>query len=205
MTLKAASVAEYLAGLPPDRRAAVAAVREVILQNLDKDIAEGMQYGMIGYFVPHSVYPAGYHCDPKQPLPFACLASQKNHLSLYLMSVYGIPEEEKWLRDRFAAAGKTLDMGKCCIRFKSLDDLPLEVIGEAFRRVTARRHIEFYEASVPARNRSARSATTGTKAAARPSPKTSTGSKRKSASRRPSKTAGKKSSGRSASRRGSRR
>src|SRR5580700_2777009 len=89
MQSKATTVERYLAELPPDRRAAVSAVREVILSNLDAGYAEGMQYGMIGYYVPHSIFPAGYRCDPKQPLPFAHLASQKNYMSLYLMCLYG--------------------------------------------------------------------------------------------------------------------
>src|SRR5258707_3534246 len=89
MQSTATTVEQYLAGLPDDRRSAIEAVRNVILKNLDTDYEEGMQYGMIGYYVPHSVYPAGYHCDPRQPLPFAALASQKNYMSLYLMSLYG--------------------------------------------------------------------------------------------------------------------
>ena len=121
----------------PADRAAIEAVRKVILKNLDKSYAEGMQYGMIGYFVPHSVFPAGYHCDPRQPLPFAGLASQKNYMSLYLMGAYGPGEEARWIEQQFAKAGKKLDMGKCCIRFKKLEDLPLDVIGEAVRRVPA--------------------------------------------------------------------
>ena len=88
MQSKATTVEQYLAELPEDRRMALEAVRQVVLKNLDKDFEEGMQYGMIGYYVPHRVYPAGYHCDPKQPLPFAHLASQKNHMALYLMCIY---------------------------------------------------------------------------------------------------------------------
>ncbi len=96
MPSKATTVAEYLKSLPEDRRRALETLRDIITKNLDSDYSEGMQYGMIGYYVPHSVYPAGYHCDPKQPLPFAGLASQKNHMSLYLMSSYG--DEEAWLQ-----------------------------------------------------------------------------------------------------------
>lgn len=147
MQSKAKTVAEYLKGLPADRRAAIESVRKVVNANVDKGFAEGMQYGMIGWHVPHRVYPPGYHCDPKQPLPFAALASQKNYMSLYLMSVYADAEEEGWLRKRFAEAGKKLDMGKCCIRFKKIEDLPLEVIGEAIAMVSAERHIEHYERS----------------------------------------------------------
>ncbi len=148
MQSKATTVRQYLAELPPDRRAAIQAVREVILDNLDKDFEEGMQYGMIGYFVPHRVFSAGYHCDPKQPLPFAGLASQKNYMSLYMLCDYGQGTDEGWLRKAFARAGKKLDMGKCCIRFKKLDDLPLDVIGEAIRRVPTKAYIKFYQSTI---------------------------------------------------------
>src|SRR6188508_412382 len=111
MQSKAATVAEYLAELPPERRQAIEAVRKVIRQNLDPVYEEGMQYGMIGYLVPHRVFPAGYHCDPRQPLPFAGLASQKGYMSLYLMCVYGMTETEEWFREQWAKTGKKLDMG----------------------------------------------------------------------------------------------
>src|SRR2546422_9479863 len=113
MQSKASSVREYIDALPEDRRKTVEAVREVILKNLDKDYEEGMQYGMIGYYVPHRVYPPGYHCDPRQPLPFAALASQKNYMALYLMSIYS-PERARWFEEAWAKTGKKLDMGKCC-------------------------------------------------------------------------------------------
>jgi hypothetical protein len=145
MQSKATSVAQYIAELPDDRREAISKVREIILKNMDKTFAEGMNYGMIGWFVPHSVFPAGYHCNPSLPLPFAGLASQKQFMSLYMMSAYGDGGEEKWLREQFKKAGKKLDMGKCCIRFKKLEDLPLDVIGEAFRRVSAKEYIARYE------------------------------------------------------------
>jgi hypothetical protein len=147
MQSPAKSVEQYLAELPADRRTAIAAVRKVIRKNLDKDYEEGMQYGMIGYYVPHRIYPAGYHCDPNQPLCFAGLASQKNYMSIYLMCVYGSQSEAKWFRAAWAKSGKKLDMGKSCIRFRKLDDLPLEVIGEAIRRMPAKKYIEFYEAA----------------------------------------------------------
>lgn len=157
MQSKAATVAQYLKELPPERRAIVAAVREVVLANLDPDFEEGMGYGMISWHVPHRVYPPGYHCNPKLPLPFAALASQKNYLSLYLTSVYAERAEESWLRKEFEKAGKKLDMGKCCVRFKSLDDLPLAVIGKAIARVRAREHIAHYERSLGARAKPQRS------------------------------------------------
>jgi hypothetical protein len=147
MQSQAATVTAYLAELPPDRRAALEAIRNVILEHLPTGYAEGMQYGMIGYFVPHAVYPAGYHCDPEQPLPFAGLASQKNHMALYLMCIYGDPEHEAWFRKAWTATGKRLDMGKSCVRFKKLDDVPLKVIGQAIKRVPVKKYLAWYEAA----------------------------------------------------------
>lgn len=145
MQSKATTVAAYLKELPEDRRAAISAVRDVILKNLDPTFEEGMNYGMIGYYVPHSAYPAGYHCDPSKPLPFAGLASQKQHMSVYLMSAYGDKGEYAKLVEGFKKAGKKLDMGACCVRFKKLEDLPLDVIGAAVNRVPAKTYIERYE------------------------------------------------------------
>jgi hypothetical protein len=147
MSNKPTTVAEYLSGLPEDRRKAIEAVRQVILENLDKEYEEGIQYGMIGYYVPHRVYPAGYHCDPRQPLPFAGLASQKNHMSLYLMCVYGDTGHAQRFREAWAKTGKKLDMGKSCVRFKRVDDLALDVIAEAIKGVPARKYIEYCEAA----------------------------------------------------------
>jgi hypothetical protein len=148
MQSKAASVGEYLAAQPADRRATLEAVRQVILENLDKDYEEGMQYGMIGYYVPHRVFPAGYHCDPRQPLLFAALAAQKNYLSLYLMCVYGHAPLAGWFREAWAKSGKKLDMGKACVRFKKVEDLALDVIAEAIRRVPAASYLEHYQATL---------------------------------------------------------
>lgn len=147
MRSKATTVEQYLAGLPEDRREAIRAIRETILANLPEGYAEGMQYGMIGYHVPHDVYPPGYHCDPKQPLPFASLASQKNHMALYLMCLYGDPEFEAWFRNAWKKTGKKLDMGKSCIRFRRLDDVPLAVVGRAIRKVPVRTFVARYEAA----------------------------------------------------------
>jgi hypothetical protein len=102
---------------------------------------------MIGYYVPHRVYPAGYHCDPKQPLPFAAIASQKHYMSVYLMCVYGESDHAKWFQQAWAKTGKKLDMGKSCVRFKNVDDLALDVIGEAIRRVPAKKYIAMCEAA----------------------------------------------------------
>lgn len=148
MQSKATTVEQYLAELPADRRTILEGVRAVIRRNLDPAFEEGMQYGMIGYYVPHSVYPPGYHCDPKQPLPFVGLASQKNYLSVYLGCVYGHRERERWFREAWAKAGKKLDMGKSCVRFRKLEDLALDVLGEAIRRMPARKFIREYESVI---------------------------------------------------------
>jgi hypothetical protein len=148
MQSKATTVEQYLAELPEDRRKALEAVRKVVLKNLDKDYEEGIQYGMIGYYVPHRVYPSGYHCDPRQPLPFANLASQKNHMALYMMCIYGDSDHARWFKDAWAKTGKKLDMGKACIRFKKVEDLALDVIGEAIKRVPAKKYIAHCEASM---------------------------------------------------------
>lgn len=151
MQSKAITVEAYLAELSPERRSALESVRKVILANLDSEYEEGMQYGMVGYFVPHRIYPAGYHCDPSQPLPFVGLASQKNYMSVYLMCVYGNEELATWFQAEWTRTGKKLDMGKSCIRFKKTEDLALEVIGEAIQRVPARKFIAFYESAIASR------------------------------------------------------
>ncbi|HEX8818647.1 MAG TPA: DUF1801 domain-containing protein [Archangium sp.] len=170
MQSKATTVDQYLSSLPEDRRAALSAVRDVILENLDKRYAEGIQYGMIGYYVPHEVFPAGYHCDPKQPLPFASLASQKSHMAVYLMCLYGQPEQEKWFREAWAKTGKKLDMGKSCVRFKKLEDVALDVIGEAIRRVPAKAYIEHYESVIRPPEKKKASATVKSKPVAKKKP-----------------------------------
>lgn len=147
MQSSASTVQEYLQGLPPDRRAAIATLRNVILQHLPKGYTEVMQYGMISYVVPLDMYPQGYLHDGKTPLPYASLASQKNHMALYHMGLYGDPDGEKWIKQAFAQAGKKLDMGKSCIRFKRLEDLPLEVIGQAIARVSVKQMIDWHEQS----------------------------------------------------------
>ena len=159
MQSKAKTVKEYLASLPADRREALQALREVILKHIDPVYEEGMGYGMPGWSVPHSVYPPGYHCDPSIPLPYAGMASQKNHMSLYLMCIYGHTGEDKWFREAWAKTGKKLDMGKSCIRFKKVEDLALDVIAEAFRRTPAKTYIEHYEASILSMNKAAASKT----------------------------------------------
>ena len=147
MRSDATTVRQYLDSLPPDRRKALEAVRKTIRANLDEGFKEGMQYGMIGYFVPHTLYPAGYHCDSKQPLPFASLASQKNHMALYLFCIYADPTEADGFREQWAKTGKKLDMGKGCVRFRRLEDVPLDVIGRTIKRISVKKFIGQYEAS----------------------------------------------------------
>ncbi|MES3025261.1 MAG: DUF1801 domain-containing protein [Pseudomonadota bacterium] len=159
MQSKANSVADYLAGLTPERQALVGAVREAVLSRLDPQFSEVMQYGMIGYSVPHSVFAPGYHCDPRQPLPYAAIASQKNYVSLYLMGLYcgagdgAETPDTSWFREAWAASGKKLDMGKACVRFKKLDDVALDVVAEAIARVPAQLFIARYEATLAAPGR----------------------------------------------------
>jgi ribosomal protein S21 len=149
MQSQASTVEQYLAELPADRRADLEAVRKVIRANLDSGFEEGMQYGMIGYSVPHRLFPAGYHCDPKQPLSLAALGSQKNYMALHMMCIYdagtGMNPHAEWFQREWKKTGKKLDMGKACIRFKKLDDLALDVIGAAFKRITAKSYIETYQ------------------------------------------------------------
>ena len=151
MQIKASTVAQYLRKLPADRRQTIATVREVILKNIDTPFAEGMQGGMISYYVPHSVFPEGYHCNPEQPLPFAAIGAQEHHIGLYLFCVYCDPKQEAWFRAAWLKAGKRLDMGKSCVRVKTIEDVPLEVVAELFQRVKAKAFIAQYEASRPPR------------------------------------------------------
>ena len=141
-TSAATSVDEYLAGLPDDRRAVVSAVRDVVRANLPEGYREGFGSGMIAWFIPLERYPATYN---RQPLMLAALAAQKNHYALYLTVPYMDPEREAWLRSEFAAAGKKLDMGKSCVRFRKLDDLPLDVIGRVIAATPPDDYIALYE------------------------------------------------------------
>ncbi len=151
-----ASVDAYLAALPADRRTALSRVREVIRQNLPKGYEEGIQYGMIGYYVPRSLYPAGYHANPKEPLPFVALGAQKGHMSLHLMCVYGDEELRRWFADEYAKTGKKLDMGKACVRFKKLEDLALDVVGTVIAKVPVATYVARYEAAIPAATKAKR-------------------------------------------------
>jgi hypothetical protein len=145
----AKTVKEYLEQLPDDRKEAFAELRKVILKNLPKGFTEEMSYGMIGYVVPHSRYPAGYHCDPKLPLPFLSIASQKNFVALYHMGMYADPKLLKWFTGEYGKQVKTkLDMGKSCVRFKKPEQIPHLLIGELVSKMTPEDWIGIYEANL---------------------------------------------------------
>lgn len=146
MQSKATTPDQYIDELPADRKEAVSKLRKIINKNLPKGFKEGMGYGMMGWDVPHSLYPAGYHCDPKLPLPFMGMASQKNSINLYHMGIYADPKLLKWFTDSFAKASKhKLDMGKSCIRFKKPEHIPYELIGELATKMTPQEWIRLYE------------------------------------------------------------
>lgn len=145
MQSKARTVSQYLAQLPAERRKAIEHVRAVIRKHLPKGYEELMQYGMIGYAVPLRLYPPGYHCKKDEPLPFLFLASQKNHLALYMFCLYMDKKGKAQFEKEYKASGKKLDMGGSCIRFKMPEDLALDVIGKAIARHPVKKHIETYE------------------------------------------------------------
>ena len=153
MQSAAPTPADYLAALPPDRRELVSAIRDTINANLPEGYQEGMQYGMIGWSVPHARFPDGYHCDPRQPVPFVSLANQKGAVSIYLFCVYlGADLTEDFVA-AWKATGKRLDMGKSCVRVKKLADVPLEVIGQTIRKLPLADFLARYQAQIPAASR----------------------------------------------------
>lgn len=149
MKITSNTVDEYLSLLPEDRQRALSKLRQVILENLPEGFVEEMNYGMPGYVVPHSIYPAGYHCDPKTPLPFMSFASQKNHISFYHSGIYADPRLLKWFIQEYPKHSKNkLDMGKSCIRFKNPEHIPFELIAELVGKITPEKWIETYERQV---------------------------------------------------------
>lgn len=137
---------EYLATVPEDRKESFEKLRKTINQHLPKGFEECIQYNMLGWVVPYSIYPAGYHCKPQTPLPFINLANQKNFVALYHMGVYAQPELLKWFQDTYPQHAKyKLDMGKSCIRFKKMDDIPYELIAELLGKMTPQDWISLYE------------------------------------------------------------
>lgn len=145
MQSKAKTVKQYLDSLPPDRQEVMKKLRNLIVKNLPKGFEEVMQYGMIGYVVPHKLFPKGYHTNPKEPLPFICLASQKNYIALYHMMVYQGPLHDWFVTEWKKVSDKKLDMGKSCIRFKNPNDIPFDLIGKLVSKVKPGQWIEAYE------------------------------------------------------------
>ncbi len=146
MQSRATTVDEYIDQLPDDRKKAIAELRKVIRKNIPEGFHEEMNYGMPGYVVPHSKYPAGYHCDPKLPLPFLGVASQKNFVAIYHMGIYADPNLLKWFTEAHVKASpKKLDMGKSCLRYKKPDDIPFALIGELVAKMSPDDWITLYE------------------------------------------------------------
>jgi hypothetical protein len=137
---------EYVESLPEDRKIVIEKIRTIVLENLPKGFEETMGYGMLGYVVPHSIYPSGYHCDPKTPLPFLSLASQKNFIAFYHMGIYADEKLLNWFVSEYPKHCKTkLDMGKSCIRFKKMNDIPYELLGELASKMSVQDWISLYE------------------------------------------------------------
>lgn len=149
MQYKATSPKDYLDQLPEERKAPMQKLRKTILNNLPKGFEEGIQYGMIGYYVPHSVYPDGYHCDPKVPLPFMSIASQKNFIALYHSGIYADTKLHEWFVSEYPKHCKyKLDMGKSCVRFKKIEDIPYDLIAELTTKMSKDEWIAIYEKNI---------------------------------------------------------
>lgn len=150
MQSKATTVDQYLAELPTDRQPVMEKLRKLVKKNIPKGFQECMNYGMIGYVVPHKLYPGGYHCTPELPLPFMNIASQKNFIAVYHMGIYSDPKLLKWFTDAYTKLGiGKLDMGKSCIRFKNMSKIPYDLIGELASKMTPQEWIAIYEKHKP--------------------------------------------------------
>jgi len=143
------TVLEILTSVPSDRVEPFNKLHEVIIKNLPKGFEPGISYGGLGYVVPHSLYPGGYHCKPSEPLPFAGIASQKHSINLYHMGIYSDPKLLKWFVTEFPKhSNQKLDMGKSCIRFKKLDDIPYKLVGELMKKISVKEWIKIYEKNI---------------------------------------------------------
>lgn len=149
MQYKANSPEDYISQLPEERQAVISKIRKIILENIPKGFEEQISYGMLGYVVPHSLYPNGYHCDPKLPLPFMNLASQKNFVAVYHSGIYADQKLYDWFVKEYPKHCKRkLDMGKSCVRFKAMDDIPYELIAELCAKMTVDDWVTLYEKNV---------------------------------------------------------
>lgn len=148
MTSDAKNPDEYINSLSEDRKIYMEKLRHVILKNLPKGFEEGMNYGMMGYYVPHSIYPKGYHCKPTDPLPFMGFASQKNSINFYHMGIYANKELYDWFVAEYSKySTRKLDMGKSCMRFKKFEDIPFDLIGELVTKISVENWIATYESA----------------------------------------------------------
>lgn len=148
MTSDAKNPEEYINSLPEDRKIHIEKLRNTILKNLPKGFQEGMNYGMMGYYVPHSIYPKGYHCKPTDPLPFLAFASQKNSINFYHMGIYANKELYDWFVAEYPKySSRKLDMGKSCMRFKKFEDIPFDLIGELVTKISVEDWIATYESN----------------------------------------------------------
>ena len=149
MKIEANTPEEYIEQLPKDRKLAIIQLRKVILQNLPYGFEETISYGMIGYVVPHTAYPQGYHCNSELPLPFINIASQKNFIALYHFGIYNDPALYNWFVEQYPKhSTRKLDMGKSCIRFKKMDAIPFDLIGKLVSKIEMQQWIENYEATI---------------------------------------------------------
>ncbi|MBD0823157.1 iron chaperone [Aestuariibaculum marinum] len=149
MQYQAETPEDYITQVPEERQEALTKLREVIKENLPEGFQEGIQYGMIGYFVPHSLYPDGYHCNPIEPLPFMSFASHKNSVNLYHMGIYAVSEIYDWFVAEYPKYCKRkLDIGKSCIRFKKVEEIPYQLIAELCRKLTPEQWITIYETNI---------------------------------------------------------
>lgn len=149
MQFKSNTILKYISQLTEDRKEPISKLRNIINQNIDRGFSEEINYGMIGWVVPHSLYPNGYHCDPKLPLPFMSIASQKHFIAIYHMGVYANPKLLEWFISEYPKHSSTkLDMGKSCIRFKKIENIPYNLIGELVTKMSANDWIMLYESNV---------------------------------------------------------
>lgn len=149
MQIKSKSVADYISKIPKERQPYIKKLRKAVKDNLPKGFKERLSYGMIGYVVPHSMYPDGYHCTPELPLPFANIASQKNFIGFYHMGIYADKKLLAWFQSEYKKrVGKKPDMGKSCVRFKNFDEIPYDLIGELISKMSAEKWIDLYEKNI---------------------------------------------------------
>lgn len=152
MEIKVNTPEEFISNLPEERKEAIENIRKAIKENLPEGYSETISNGMLSFVVPHSVYPAGYHCDPKQPLPFISIASQKNNISLYHNGIYANKKLLEWFEAEYPKHAKTkLNMGKGCIRFRNMQDIPYDLIGALAKKMSPQQWIDIYESTVKKR------------------------------------------------------